>query len=240
MRLSQQLIGREKGKAGLPDPPDTVPEVRFLTLPGIDYLDVRQLADVCRELGCSLTSTGFQSGGERNAYVARAQIREKDLIDAEHITSRSHTFPRRLEEIAHPNSQLYRDLKARGPFHIVNIDACGSIAAPRADYPNRLIDAVYKIVELQLALMTGRWLLFVTVDVRPSSVASDTADKLYNTIFKNAEKNEEFRSRVVPLLAPGEADIKAAVKEASTGPGKNFSPALFAWPRQMAPPLGRL
>ena len=222
MHFSQRLIAREKGKPGLPGSSDANPEVRFLTLPGIDYLDVRQLADVCRELGCSLTSIGFQSGGERNPYVARAQIREKSLIDAKHITSRSYTFPRRFEEIASPGSQAYRELRMRGPFHIVNIDACGSIAAPQANHPNRLIDAVHRIVELQLELMTGGWLLFVTADVRPGSIARDTIDGLCNAIFENANTNEEFRNRVMPFLAPGEEDIRAAVRAASAGPGTTF------------------
>ena len=219
MRLSQQLIERGKGRPGLPD---TAPEVQFLTLPGIDYLDVRQLADVCRELGCSLTSTGFQSGGEQDPYVARAQFREKSLIDAKHITSQSYTFPRRFEDITSTSSLAYRKLRARGPFHIVNIDACGSIAAPQADHPHRLIDAVYRIVELQLELMTGRWLLFVTADVRPDSVSRETRDRLYDTIFENADTNEVFRNRVVPLLAPGEVDIRAAVRTASARPGITF------------------
>ena len=121
--FSRHLIQGEKGQPGLPCPPNGDPEVRYLTLPGIDYLDVRQLADVCRELGCRLTSTGFQSGGEKNPYVARAKVREKSLIDAGHISINSHTFPRRFEDITHADSQAYRDLKRKGPFHIVNIDA---------------------------------------------------------------------------------------------------------------------
>ncbi len=233
IHFSRQLIEREKGQPGLRGSPNANPEVRFLTLPGIDYLDVRQLADVCQDLGCSLTSIGFQSGGEQNAYVARAQLREKSLIDAKRITSQSHTFPRRLEDIVSTSSQAYQELKERGPFHIVNIDACGSIAAPRADHPNRLIEAVYRIVELQLELMTGRWLLFVTTDVRPGSVARETRDRLYNTIFENADKNEEFRNRAVPFLAPGEVDIRAAVRTASARPGitslQLFSLGLAKW-----------
>ena len=240
MYLSRRLIEGERGRLGFPGSPDTNPEVRFLTLPGIDYLDVRQLADVCRDLDCSLTSTGFQSGGERNADVARAQLREKALIDAGHITSRSHTFPRRFEDIASTNSQAYRELKARGPFHIVNIDACGSIAAPQANHPNRLIDAVYRIVELQLELMTGRWLLFVTADVRPDSVAGETIDRLCDPIFENANTNEEFRNRAVPLLAPGEVDIRAAVRTASARPGTTFLRLFSLGLAKWAPRLGTL
>ena len=220
--FSGHLIGREKGEPSLPHPLTGDPEVRYLTLPGIDYLDVRQLAEVCRELGCCLTSTGFQSGGEGNPQVARAQMREKSLIDAGHITAKSYTFARQFEDITHPNSQAYRVLKRRGPFHIVNIDACGSIAAPAADHGHRLIDAIYRIVELQLQFATGRWLLFVTADARPDSVAKETLDRLCNAVFANADVNEDFRERATPLLDPREADIRAAVERASERAGEAF------------------
>ncbi len=222
MRFARRLIERERGRPGLPVRAGSTPEVRYLTLPGIDYLDVRQLADLCRELDCCLTSIGFQSGGEGNRYVARAQVREKSLIDAGHITNRSYTFARRFEDVVHTGSQAYRDLKARGPFHIVNIDACGSIAAPAADHANRLVDALYRVVELQLELMTSRWLLFVTTDAQPGSIAQETLERLCGAIFENADTNGEFRDRATPLLGPGEADIRAAASAASERAGMGF------------------
>ena len=220
--LSRCLIDSEKGEPGLPQPRSGNPEVRYLTLPGIDYLDVRQLADVCREVGCRLTATGFQSGGEGNRHVARAQLREKSLIDAGHISDYSHTFTGRFEEITEVGSPTYTDLRSRGPFHIVNLDACGSIAPPQAAHPRRLIDAVYRTVELQLEIMTGRWLLFVTADARPDSIARETLEKLCNAIFANAEESEDFRIRAAPLLDPQEADIRAAADRASKKAGEGF------------------
>ena len=238
--FSRRLIERLKGRPGLHEPQDGPAEVRYLTLPGIDYLDVRQLADLCCEYGCSLTSTGFQSGGERNTHVARAQLREKSLIDGGHITGLSHTFPRRFEEIVPTTSQAYRDLRARGPFHIVNIDACGSIAAPRASHTTRLIDAVYRVVELQLEIMTGRWLLFVSADARPNSIAEETLRGFCDAIFANADTNEAFRNVAVPLLDPHEADIRAAVTTAAARPGtaflQLFSLGLAKWLLHLAHP----
>ena len=220
--FARRLIEREKGKPGLPQEGDVQPEVRYLTLPGIDYLDVRQLGAECKKLECRLTSTGFQSGGEGNREIARAKLREQSLVDAGLITGNSHTFPRRFEEIIHVGSEAYRELKSRGPFHIVNVDACGSVAAPGADHQNRLIDAVYRIVELQLELKTGRWLLFVTADVRPGSVAEATLDRLCETIFSNADENEGFRTAALPLLGAGGADIRKAVEAASGEAGTRF------------------
>ena len=220
--LSRGLIQRERGGPGLPAPHIGKPEVRYLTLPGTDYLDVRQLADVCRELDFRLTSTGFQSGGEGNPLVARAQMREKSLIDAGYISDSSHTYARRFEEIAHTTSSAYRDLRSRGPFHIVNIDACGSIAPPFADHAQRIIDALYRTVELQLEIKTGRWLLLVTADAHPDSIARATLNRLCDAIFSNAEQSEDFRCRAGDLFGAPELDIRTAVERAAQTVGEGF------------------
>ena len=211
-----------QGTPGLPEHPNAEPEVRFLTLPGIDYFDVSQIADICRESGCCLTSTGFLERDEGNQRVARAQMREKSLIDAGLITGNSHTFPRRLEDIVSTRSQAYRDLRRRGPFHIVNFDACGSIAAPSVRDGNRLIEAVYRIVELQFELNRGRWLHFVTADVRSGSIADQTFGRLCNAIFQNAEANEGFRNRVLQLLDSEGTDIRAVAEAAAGEAGTTF------------------
>ena len=222
LRFSRHLIHEERGGPALREVANARPEVHYLTLPGIDYLDVRQLGELCGELGCRLTSTGFQAGGESNAHVARAQLREKSLIDAGHITGGSHTFPRRFQDIVETEGQAYHELRSRGPFHIVNVDACGSIAPPAAEHSDRLIEAVYRIVELQLQTMPGRWLLFISADVRPDSIHGDTLNRLCNAIYANADDNEEFRNVALPLLDAAEADIRAAADRACEAPGIRF------------------
>ena len=74
MQISKEFIQREKDGPGLVIPPEGLPEVRYLTLPGIDYLDVRLLATLCNELGCCLTSTGFLAGNERNPRGCSCKI----------------------------------------------------------------------------------------------------------------------------------------------------------------------
>ena len=222
LRFSRELIEREEERPGFFQPTSSSRDVRYLTLPGIDYLDVRQLAQVCRDLGCSLTSTGFQSGAESNPYVARAQLREKSLIDEGHITHRSNTFAGQLQDIVHTTSPVYRDLKSRGPFHIINVDACGSVASPTADHERRLIDALYRIVEMQVELMSAPWLLFVTADARPDSIAGPTLQKLCDPIFANADESDEFHEGAVDLLDPDREDVRRAVSAASTTAGTPF------------------
>lgn len=222
MLHSRNLIRGELRRPGLSEQADGFREFKFLTLPGADYLDVRQLAEVCRKLNCCLTSTGFQSGGEGNPDVARVQVREKSLIDAGHITKYSHLFARRFEDIIAVKGSAYQELRRRAPFHIVNIDACGSIAAPTATHPHRLIEAIHRIVELQLELNKGRWLLFLTADARPGSIAQETLSKFCDAIVENAEVNDEFRDRASPMLSDGEPDIRIAARIASREEGDAF------------------
>ncbi len=222
LRYSERLITNQRGRPALPDQVGHRPEVRYLTLPGVDYLDVRLLAGLCDSLDCCLTSTGFQAGNERNQSVARAQLRQKSLIDAQYITPDSHTFARRFEEVSERNSNAYRDLERRGPFHIVNVDACGSIAAPTAFHSRRIVEALHRLVELQLGLMNGRWLLFVTTDVRPDSIAQETLVQLCEAIYSNADTNADFAQLATPLLDPAASDIRAAAASASQLPGANF------------------
>lgn len=220
--LGRRLIDMERGGPGLLETEDGQPEVRYLTLPGIDYLDVRQLGQECRDSDCRLTSTGFQAGSERNAEVARAKVREQALVDAGFITVNSHTFPRRFEDIIPMRADAYRELRSRAPFHIVNVDACGSIAAPGADHGVRLIDAVFRLLELQFELSLGKWLLFLTTDVRPDSLAATTLEGLSRAIFSNAAVNDDFRAIALSLLDAGADDIRQAVEAASGGPGMPF------------------
>ena len=52
LNSSRSLIERGKGNPGLlPQPPHGYPVVSYLTLPGIDYLDVRQLAEPVPPIG---------------------------------------------------------------------------------------------------------------------------------------------------------------------------------------------
>lgn len=215
LSLSRRLIASELQSGRVVSRQnDSCPEIRYLTLPGIDYLDVRLLSDVCRKLECELTSTSFLSGEEANTHVARARVQEEALVESGHITRRSHTYNRKIEEVVSQTGQVYRDLRTRGPFHIVNIDACGSISSPQTGSSMRIIDALFRIVELQIEMMVGRWMLFVTTDVRKDNFSEDTMARFCEEIRLNAGENQEFGESVVNTLAPESRDINAAIEVA--------------------------
>lgn len=239
MRLAEQLVDRATQKAEW----DETRGARYLTLPGMDYLDVRLLASVCKRYQCDLTVTGFLAGNEENPVIARARMREEALIQANYITRDSHTYTQRFETVASTDGQTYRELRRRGPFHIVNIDACGTIAAPGADGTPRVIEALFRTVELQLERMVDTWMLFVTTDVRPERVSEDTMTKFCRTIEKNAKGNDRFGTRVIDVLASSGGDVESAILNARKTSGEAFV-RLFAlglgkWLLRLAKKKGR-
>ena len=225
---ARRLIERQRGRPGLNSPLDR-PDVRYLNLPGVDYLDTRLIGQICRrarrgrkELDCQLTATGFLAGDERNPQVARAQMREKGLIDAGFITDDSHTLRRRIEEVADLNSQTYREIERRGAFHIVNVDACGSIAPPSSDHSRRLIDAIHRLLEFQFTSHASPWLLFVTTDARPASVAKETISRLWSEVRKNADHDVTFRHTVADIFSLPKDHQVSLPPSSVTDPGTAF------------------
>ena len=154
--------------------------------------------------------------------MARAKMREQALIESGYISDKSFIQPSLLENLADRKSQAYLDIQRKGPFHIVNVDACGSIALPSAHHARRLIDAIYQLVKFQLSYKRGSWLLFLTTDIRPDSVAEETLCRLWGTVEKNANSDKMFRRKVLSLFElQDDADILGLHKLVSC-PGEKF------------------
>ena len=219
--FSRRLIESEKGYPELSAYGDSKPEVRYLMLPGIDFLDARVLATLCAELDCDLTTTGFMDGGEGNLYVARAKVREESLIERGFITEHSHLYSEPIQVI-HQNAPIYNDLKRKGPFHIINIDACGSLAKPTQKDSNRLIDAIHRIVEFQLDNKSRPWLLFLTTDARIESVDADVLEKFESRVVENANENINFRNTLQSIFDNSAVDIQSKINKMFSSQGKKF------------------
>jgi hypothetical protein len=178
------------------------PEVRYLTLPGLDYLDVRLLGEAAKDLGCKLTSLGFLDEAMEIRALARARVRQEGLVQGGFISNRSITLPRALESICWKDGESLAQLKRQGPYHVVNIDACGSIAPINAQHATRLIDAIFKVIEYQIAASRNRWLFFLTVDVRAGSLDKTTFENLCEAIRQNANASPEFADAATELFDP--------------------------------------
>lgn len=209
------------------------PELRYLTLPGLDYLDVRMLGEAANGDGCRLTAVGFLDGASQTRVLARARVREVGLVQSGYITDQSITLPRQLESVCSADGDSLRELKRRAPFHIINIDACGSIAPKSAEHSSRLIEAIYRLVELQLAKANHRWLFFLTVDVREEDIDAQTFDALCDAIRQNAAQSEKFKSAAIELFSANDTDLEISIAKARASGGRGvldlFSLGFSKW-----------
>lgn len=190
-------------------------EVRYLTLPGLDYLDVRLLGEAANELGFKLTSLGFLDDAMETRALARARVRQEGLVQAGFISNQSITLPRALESVCWRDGDSLGQLKRQGPYHVVNIDACGSIAPVSSAQATRLIEAIHKIVEYQISVSRTRWLFFLTVDVRTGSLDGATFESLCDAIRQNAAASSDFAEAARSLFDPsGQLPFEDALQAA--------------------------
>ena len=202
-RLIEALNRRHALRAG---------KLNYFSFPGIDYFDVEVIGKVAKDAGLKLETLGFLSEAEKEPAKARSQFRAESLIKKGLMEDTSITVPYRIQDIVHVTGQAYREVKTRVPFHIINIDACGSIALPSAQHSDRIITALHYLVELQLDRMRDPWLLFVTTDVRPDTLSCEVRSKLEEVIKLNAEDSEDFKQGAIKCLGgPNADDLEDAI-----------------------------
>lgn len=158
-------------------------EFRYLTLPGMDMIDVDLISSAARDMGKIVTSTGFLRAP--NPVIARASLRQSALIESGHLSPQSMIYPGALEELISESTQIGRQIRSRAPFHAINIDACGSIAKPDDESATRLVEAIYRLIEIQLRYAGNRWFLFLTIDARKRRINQEMLAAFSRIIREN-------------------------------------------------------
>lgn len=166
--------------------------LRYFTLPGVDLLDVRQLAKSTQHYGSRIEYFGFNSGWKLDADINDTGSSSGAYLSAESalrqagtITDTSVVWPDRLEDIARSRSTAANRLQQQAAFDIVNIDACDHLGYASEGREHTLFDAMETLLAHQLR--AGKtWLLFITTRVDPQLLGAP-AEKLRDAIAKNLE-----------------------------------------------------
>lgn len=207
-------------------------KINYLTLPGIDHFDVEVIGQTAQQAGLILEATGFLSEAESDPIKARSQVRAEALIKRGLIEDTSITFPYSFEDMSSRKSQAYREIKSRAPFHIINVDACGSIAPRRARQSSRIIDALHSLIELQFDTMNDPWSLFLTTDARPENLSEEVLKALDDAILENAAQSDVFRDGAINCIGLAGQDLVSSLATAHEDPARfvnKFSLGLSKW-----------
>ena len=212
-----ELIDRLKGKGLIED------RFRYLSLPGRDLFDVEVIGEMAKSRGIKVEVLGFFSEAAKEPERARSNVRLESLIKQGLIEDTSKVVPSLIQDIVRPHSQANKEFNDLAPFHVINIDACGSIAQPSGNSPNRIIDALHRLVELQLDRMRDPWLLFVTTSVRPEGLSEEVRKKLEEAIITNASHSDAFKKEAIGCLGDTGADCLDSAIQQARQPSKYLS-----------------
>ena len=174
--------------------------LRCLVIPGDDLLDLRALWRDLRPWNCFIRYLGFNESQGSDQLGTRVHLANNDVTSLARMDRNSCVLADRFESIARPQSLASRYLHDYGPYHIVNLDLCGSMFPNTAAPVKPFYDAVMSLLIYQFAKQTSPWLLFVTTMVEPAVVDTPALCDRCGPTRKNFDAHPDFAERMARLL----------------------------------------
>jgi hypothetical protein len=174
--------------------------LQCLVIPGEDLLDVRALWRDMDGLNCGIRYLGFNESHGSDHKGTRVHVANNAVTSLPGVMKSSRVVPDRFESIASDTSQAYRYLKEYGPYHIVNLDLCGSMFPNTVKETTNYYDALLRLLVYQFQHQTSEWLLFITTMVEPAVVHVQGLQSLCAPTRENMAKYKEFADEIKKLL----------------------------------------
>lgn len=155
-------------------------ELRYLTLPGNDLLDIRHIAEtICSPQQVKLRYLGFNSAAtptskdQPELNAAQFSINRLSCIQPE-----SEVFPGDFRLVGDSRSVSWQRVRREGPFHAINIDLCGGFAGREKGRgaPN-YFTALQALLQNQTS-SDEDFLLFITTRMDDDNVDGEVKGKL--------------------------------------------------------------
>lgn len=208
-RWRQQLQQPERGWSfeDQPDEEFQVPEdirlqrtLSCLVIPGEDLLDIRALWRDIKPYRCPIRYLGFNESHSSDQVGTRVHVSNNAVTSLPLVVRDSCVVQDRFEAVAQQDSQAYRYIRQYGPFHVVNLDLCGSMFPNTAKDPQQYYDALYRLLAYQFEHQKAEWLLFITTMVEPAVIHADRFKQLCGPTRENYEKHKDFADRIEKLM----------------------------------------
>lgn len=185
--------------------------LRCLVIPGDDLLDVRSLWNEINPLDCFIHYLGFNEGHGSCEADTDVHVANHAVTSLPGVLPNSQVLRDRFEAISAPGSLAFKYLREYGPYHIVNLDLCGSM------FPNSVKDvepyytAVNRLLEYQFANQNTNWLLFITTMVEPGVVDREHMQRLCMPTRMNCDSHPQFAEKMEELMLLPSLQDKGAV-----------------------------
>lgn len=159
----KQWTNAVKGVMELRDPVD---RIKYVGLPGIDLLDVRQLLrTVCEPTSRHLQFVGFDiAAGSEGPAATELNISQSELYARALIHKPSEVRPDDIRYVGRRNTGAWRAVKSLGHVDVVNLDLTTTVFDASSHEPESYMCTVKEILSLQ-AGNPNPWVMLLTTKV---------------------------------------------------------------------------
>ena len=204
---------------------------RYLTLPGEELADIHSMETITRsgseELidiqavegvfyrghgkNLKLKYIGFNSIGrssikKNKEKLANLELAESTIKDSKNIDQSSRVINDRVQHIAINGSSSCKMVKENGPYNVINLDLCTSVADsdPEENNPT-YFDAIGQILDLQRSHMSEPFIMFIASKTTPSEIHPKSIHSISEVYKANFSSSSKFKEKFEEILK-GEAD----------------------------------
>lgn len=171
--------------------------LRYLSLPGEDFLDIRVVSELCKRKSIQLKCLGFDNGTYSTETETERNISKSEVFQSSIIYPGSDIKKDDFGMVSDRNSQAYQVAKHHGPYDIINLDLCGSFAR-RQGRP--YYDALCNLIDIQITRRSQPWLFFLTTRADIGQVNTDDLPNYWQNLKYNVQQSDIFRDRLDGLL----------------------------------------
>lgn len=170
--------------------------LKCLVIPGDDLLDIRALWRDTSELECHIRYLGFNEKHGSGQQGTRVHVANNAVTSLPRVAKDSQVIADRFEQISSQHSQARRYLRSYGPYHVINLDFCGSIFPNTQSDAQPYYDAIHRTLEYQFEEQKSPWLLFLTTEVQPTIADRAKLRSFCKLSRDNFDAHAEFRTEV--------------------------------------------
>lgn len=205
-------------------------ELRYLTLPGNDLLDIRHLAKtVCIPRGVRLKYIGFNTAAKpSDAAQPELNAAQFSVNRLKYIHPESEVFPGDFRMVGNSFSVPWQRVRRAGPFHAINLDLCGGFAGQEKA---RGIPNYFTALQALLQNQAGSnedFLLFITTRMDDDSIDADAQETLKQVAQNIHDTCQAYASEFAAAWGVSEHGTGVRMSEA-VGVTEAFMLGLTQW-----------
>src|SRR4051794_37975343 len=169
-----------------------VDRLKYVGLPGVDLLDIRQLIKgICEPQSKELHYIGFDmdagSGSQSSIELA---ISQQEMLSHGLVFEESSVRPDDIRTVSVTTTAAYRALKRVAPFDVINLDLTQSVLHDDPKARMSYQGAIRELIGLQVGHRKP-WTLLLTTKVDQSDVNRDSLELLLQALEREIAECEE-------------------------------------------------